>query len=303
MTFPDSIWTTEPLAKIEGSKVYLEELENSTGEIPYLDLSNNTVAASTFPSEHLLTVNDSYDYNILKDGFYPDEISPRLNGEYLVQDVTANSNESRTYGGCSGSCVGCTTCNGCHSTVYNRNNRCTSGCTSNCASGCTNGCTTGCTSACTDNYEGRRASCPSGVTCDESRSNILVCSGCNTECNTCTNCTGCVSNVEKMYCTLATACVSCTTGVTAANVRMIGNETCRNGLNGLYEGAFIDKWIPYHGEMELVDLYVRPEGCKSDIEGFMETNTEGYIRCTMATTYYACRGVYSCRNGNTLYGW
>ena len=183
------------------------------------------------------------------------------------------------YGGCTGSCVGCTTCNGCYATIVSTST-CTAGCTSNCASGCTNGCTGGCTAACTDNYEGRYGY-------DENYNKILVCMDCNTECNNCTSCTACVRNVSRMYCTLATACSGCTTGETVyATYELNAScvEHCQSTLNGLRK------------DIEYVDsqnMYLNKPECYQQV-----TDSSRDVSCKLNTAILQCWIVYSCINNN-----
>lgn len=185
--------------------------------------------------------------------------------------------DRQNYGGCTGSCVGCTTCNGCYATIVSTNT-CTAGCTNNCASGCTNGCTGGCTSACTDNYEGRYGY-------DENYNRILVCMECNTECNNCTSCTACVEGVGRMYCTLATACSGCTTGETAYATYEINTscaEACQNTLNGLRK------------DIESTDgqrIYMEDPICYQQVEN----RNAG---CALLTARLGCIIAYYCLNNN-----
>ena len=194
---------------------------------------------------------------------------------YSSTSYTTYTFDRPSYGGCTGSCVGCTTCNGCYATIVSTNT-CTAGCTSNCATGCTNGCTGGCTSACTDNYEGRYGY-------DENYNRILVCMDCNTECNNCTGCTACVRNVSRMYCTLATACSGCTTGETVyATYEQTGScaTQCQNTLNGLRKN------IEY---VDSQSMYFDKPICYQQVSD---------SSCALNTATLKCWVAYTCINNN-----
>lgn len=242
------------------------------------DLDNNVDRG------HIL--NNSQDNNI-SDGA-PSAIQRRyinMNGSVIKeQDVTWSGNAwapyNVAYGGCTGSCVGCTTCNGCYATIVS-SSTCTAGCTSNCATGCTNGCTGGCTAACTDNYEGRYGY-------DENYNRILVCMDCNTECNNCTGCTACVEGVSRMYCTLATACSGCTTGETVYATYEINASCatqCQNTLNGLR------KDIEYSDSQT---LYFNKPICYQQVT----SESSAYVHCLLNTSKLSCWAQYSCINNN-----
>lgn len=222
------------------------------------------------------------------------------------------------YGGCTGSCVGCTTCNGCYATIVT-SNTCTRGCTSNCATGCTNGCTGGCTTACTNNFEGSYGCISSCTTCDSNvaspspcsfendecvnsysvpQGKMIVCKGCNTLCNNCTSCTACVSNVTRQYCSMATTCSGCTTGTTLqvddSPTKYTGYPTiytyCKNGQNGLFENAIFD---------EFDDAYVNPEDCVGDFIGYYLANGHTWVDYGICG-YIRCQTNVSCENNNTI---
>ena len=259
----------------EGNEIKI--YSNNSQEVKYDFTSNDIYNNINNPQGSVLT-NDS-DNNIPG---YETSFNQNVNGKRYKIWYSNNA----TYGGCGSGCVGCTTCNGCYS-AKNTSSTCTSGCTTSCASGCTSGCTESCTGGCTNNYEGRKGK-------DNQGNLIIVCKGCNSECNNCTMCTACVNDVERMYCVLATTCQGCTDGVTA-QVYAYGlskyfdcKKHCQNGLNGLYDGIVNEQ------EGIIFDL----SKCVSVVSDFSGCDNMN-LHCLLFTTKYSCTGnQFSCLNLN-----
>lgn len=251
---------------------------NNSQEVKYDFTSNDIYNGINNPQGSVLT-NDS-DNNIPG---YESSFNQNINGKrYKIWYST-----SATYGGCGSGCVGCTTCNGCYSSI-NTSSTCASGCTTSCASGCTTGCTESCTGGCTNNYDGRTGK-------DDQGNIIIVCKGCNSECNNCTLCTACVNDVERIYCVLATTCQGCTNGVTT-QVHKYGlskyfdcKKHCQNGLNGLYDGIVNEQ------EGAIISDISKCISVVSDFSGCNNMN----LHCLLFTTKYSCTGnQFSCLNLN-----
>ncbi len=308
---------------VEGDNITFErESNDNTKTTQTLDTSNlNVYDSNNVNKGKILSVSDD---NNIPSSIEDPSFSTNINGasiktwiggcKYSCVHYTTSISRNAKYGGCTGSCVGCTTCNGCYATIVSTN-MCTAGCTSNCATGCTGGCTSGCTTSCTGNFEGSYGCIDSCTTCDSNvtspspcsfendecvnnysvpQGKMIVCKGCNTLCNNCTSCTVCVDNVTRQYCSMATTCTGCTTGTTLqvdmAPIMMEYNAPCKNGQNGLYEdGILLGKG----------NSYLRRDKCTGDVTGYV-SNIGGYTSCQLSTLYLWCISKYACENNNTF---